>query len=78
MSKQLLNPCSYSFKDLIKASGQPISLEKLYKISQKERNIIVKYMCNVANWHYLDIKGTDLVIYTAFSPLLSTDVMSDK
>ena len=78
MSKQLLNPCSYSFNDLIKASGQTIDLKTLYKISQKERNIMVKYMCNVAGWHYYDVKGTDGVIYTAFSPLLSADVMSDN
>ena len=70
MSYQLLNPCSYSFDDLIKASEYPISLSKLYNISQKERNNIVKNMCDIAGRYYNDIKGTDGIVYTAFSPFI--------
>ena len=63
----LINPCRYSFEDLIKASETEISLQKLYAMSQEERNNRVKEMCKLAKWYYTDVEKEGMV-YTAFSP----------
>jgi len=68
----LLNPCKYSFNDLIKASNFQISTEDLYNMSQKERNKYVKNMCNKAKWFFEDVIGNDNITYTSFSPYLKT------
>ena len=67
MSK-LINPFSYSFKDLIKASKYPIEPKTLYSMSQPNRNIEVKKMYKLAGWFWEDIIGNDGISYTAFSP----------
>jgi hypothetical protein len=75
MNRTLLNPCNYSFAQLIKmahpdfSSGQLDEIKyQLYALSQHERNDVVKYLCNRASWYYDDVKGSDGVIYTSFSP----------
>jgi len=67
MSK-LINPCSYSFNDLIKASQSQINAQTLYAMSQPGRNIEVKNMCKIAGWFWEDVVGSDGILYTAFSP----------
>lgn len=69
----LLNPCKYSFQDLLSASApqsgnKPLTLPKLYALSQEERNKTVKALCEKAGWFYQDVVGSDGVVYTAFSP----------
>lgn len=63
----LKNPCNYSFADLVKASGNQITLELLYSISQNSRNDIVKQLCKIAGWYTKDryVNGQHFV---AFSP----------
>jgi len=70
----LINPCKYSFKDLLTAadaaavSKKPIETAALYKLSQQDRNRVVKDLCKICGWYFEDVKGSDGVIYTAFSP----------
>ena len=72
----LVNPCNYSFRDLLntvfksKYTQDQINtyLQNLYNLSQYERNNVVKYLCKEAHWYFEDIKGSDGIIYTAFSP----------
>ena len=71
MSSRLYLPCKYSFKDLLLATNKPVdkqSLDSLYNISQTNRNRMVKELCNKAGWYFEDVKGSDGIIYTAFSP----------
>lgn len=73
MTQFLLNPCKYSFKDLLYAVSKeydPNTIKILYSLSQKERNIEVKRLCKLAGWYYQDVVGTDKIVYTAFSPYL--------
>jgi hypothetical protein len=44
------------------------AIQKLYSITQKERNMEVKNMCKMAGWFWKDVKGIDGQIYTSFSP----------
>ena len=70
----LVNQCKYSFKDLLNASNVfnstdqiTVFLTNLYKLSQQERNKVVKELCDKAGWYWEDNKGSDGIIYTAFS-----------
>ena len=64
----LKDPCKYSFKDLFIASNHPVErLSEFYKLSLKDRNIIVKEMCKTAGWVCEDVISEDQ-IFTAFSP----------
>ena len=65
----LLNPCKYSFKDLLDQTTDTITIIELYSLTQAERNQKVKDLCNKAKWYWEDQRGSDGVIYTAFSPL---------
>ncbi len=64
--------CAYSFKDLYKAAfSQEISEEKWVqfgKISQDERNKLVRRWAQKAGWEIKDKPGTDGLTYTAFCP----------
>ena len=66
-------PCKYSFKDLISAAnGKPVDnlfIDSLYKLPQTDRNKMVKELCHLAGWYFEDVKGSDGIIYTAFSPI---------
>lgn len=64
----LLNPCKYSFDDLLIAAGHPPDTTELYTLSQFDRNKTVKKLCDIAGWYYEDMPGNDGIIYTAFSP----------
>lgn len=79
MSIDLLNPCKYSFEDLIfaakKETGQLTpSIKQLLLLSQTKRNEEVKALCNQAKWFYKDVIGRDGVLYTSFSPHLKIDI----
>jgi len=66
---ELINPCKYSFQDLLTASPEKtLTLTELYSLSQEDRNRKVKELCQKAEWFYKDTVGQDGVIYTAFSP----------
>jgi len=69
-TNNLLDPCKYSFDDLLKASDQVMDIVDMYTLSQDEINNLVKFLCDKVGWHYKDTKGTDGIIYTAFSPNL--------
>lgn len=72
---KLLNPCKYSFRDLIKASGKPPEYHDfLMRISQEERNKCVKELCHDADWYCQDVVGADNIVYTAFSPFLVNEI----
>lgn len=73
MKRKLLNPCKYSFHDLLYAVYKDYNTQHikiLYSLSQEERNLEVKRLCNMAGWYYQDVTGSDKIIYTAFSPYL--------
>jgi hypothetical protein len=63
----LLNPCKYSFTDLIAAANVDQNLTELYAMSQSDRNDVVKNLCDKANWYWNDVLSGG-VVYTAFSP----------
>jgi len=70
---ELLNPCKYSFKDLLISAGKPHdehALIELYDLPQEERNRKVMELCKIADWYYTNIISDDGVTYTAFSPEL--------
>ena len=67
MDFKLVDPCKYSFDDLIRASKDTISTKELYSKSQYEKNDYVKKMCEKAGWFWKDIVSNGIV-YTAFSP----------
>lgn len=67
----LKNPCSYSFKDLLIAANHPPDTTELNIMSQDDKNLMVKALCLISGWHYQDIKGSDGVVYTSFSPELN-------
>ena len=72
------NSCQYSFGDLLDAAKAgcgdhyiTMELEDLYKMSQEERNNVVKDMCLRCKpnpWQWKDLVGSDGVVYTSFSP----------
>jgi hypothetical protein len=72
----MLTECNYSFTDLyIAAFGRTPSEEELLnfgKISQFERNILVKQWAEKAGWEVKDKIGTDGQVYTAFAPEFSS------
>lgn len=70
---KLVNPCKYSFKDLLRAAGQSESTEVLYRLTQGERNVEVRKLCSQAGWFWRDIRTTSGIIYTAFSPEIRTE-----
>ena len=65
--------CSYSFWDLFEAANkrQATVTEKnnFQKITQEERNKLVKKWAKKASWGVDDRVGSDGKIYTAFCPL---------
>jgi len=61
---ELINPCIYSFNDLMKKSNKFYDLTNK---SQDEINNIVKKLCNISGWYYKDITK-DNIKYTSFSP----------
>lgn len=69
---KLYYPCDYSFADLRTEARDegysPQSLKTLYSMSQHDKNVEVKRMCNYAGWYWQDIIGFGNVTYTAFSP----------
>lgn len=70
---ELLNPCKYSFFDLMQAAGELCDeyiLDDLYALSQSERNNRVKILCDKAKWYWKDVM-VDGITYTAFSPKLA-------
>lgn len=79
MSIDLLNPCKYSFEDLLfavkKETGQLTpSLKHLLLLPQSKRNDEVKHLCNQVKWFYKDVIGSNGVLYTMFSPYLKIDI----
>ncbi len=71
-NERLVNSCKYSFTDLINASGDEITTNKLYSMNMKDKNEKVKDMCRKAGWYWKDVsvnteKG--VLVYTSFSPL---------
>lgn len=64
----LLNPCKYSFTDLMIAASKVPCTTDLYILSQFDRNKIVKKLCYTAGWYYEDVIGDDGILYTSFSP----------
>lgn len=66
------NPCQYSFIDLLKAAKKSTNTSELYSYTQTKRNKIVKELCYISGWYWEDITGKDGIIYTAFSPKIST------
>ena len=64
---RLIDWCSYSFQDLMRAAGWNDDTTKLYAMSQEDRNEEVKKMCRDSGWYWKDMKSYD-TIYTAFSP----------
>lgn len=70
----LVNPCKYSFRDLIDAAGMEVNIEKLYKISQKDRNNEVKKLCRKAGWYFCDTIYSG-EIYTSFSPEVKNNLL---
>ena len=67
----LLNPCNYSFIDLLTGANEDIDTKTLYALPQKELNEKVKELCKKAQWYWQDVTGSDGIIYTAFSPKIS-------
>ena len=65
---KLINPCKYSFQDLMIAAKECPNLGHIKQMSQQERNKEVRRLCEKAHWYFQDVKGTDGIIYTAFSP----------
>jgi hypothetical protein len=66
---ELINPCKYSFQDLLTASSEEnLTLTELYSLSQEDRNVRVKELCQKAGWFWKDTLSHDGVMYTAFSP----------
>lgn len=63
--QRLLNPCNYSFNDLLKAANSSVKLKGL---SQANLNREIKKLCDTAGWYYQDIVGSDGITYTSFSP----------
>jgi hypothetical protein len=70
----LYQPCKYSFQELLETAGESNIKERIYSISQEERNKEVKRICKKIGWFYKDTLGSDGVTYTAFSPKLSIKV----
>lgn len=72
----LVNPCKYSFRDLVCATNilerEEVDkyLENLYLLSQTDRNIEVKKLCNKSMWYFKDVIGKDGMVYTSFSPFI--------
>ncbi len=64
----LLNPCKYSFKDLLIQTTDTITTQELYSLTQSERNQKVKELCLKAGWYWEDQFGNDGIMYTAFAP----------
>ncbi len=64
---ELVNPCKYSFKDLLKATGRSDDTTQLYAMTQDRRNIEVIVMCMEAGWYWHNVVSGKQ-IYTAFSP----------
>ncbi len=64
--------CAYSFRDLYFAAfGKQLSKEQIIKferISQTDRNKLVKDWAKKAAWETKDKPGSDGLIYTAFCP----------
>jgi hypothetical protein len=63
----LVNPCKYSFTDLINASNMDTNTDELYAMSQFDRNKKVKELCFIAKWYWKDVIE-DGISYTSFSP----------
>ena len=81
----LLNPCKYSFKDLVFATNLSYTeyeseaesmksidkyLKILYSLSQVEKNNEIKKLCKESGWYFKDVIGDDGIIYTSFSPFI--------
>lgn len=64
---RLVDWCTYSFKDLMRAAGRSDDTTVLYAMSQEDRNKEVKKMCQESGWYWKDMKSYE-TIYTAFSP----------
>lgn len=64
----LLNPCKYSFNDLLLAAKKDGNTDELYSMTQQQRNNEVKELCIKSGWYWHDIVGKDGVVYTSFSP----------
>ena len=65
----LLNPCKYSFKDLLQHTNDSITIPELYSLPQSQRNQKVKELCLKAGWYWEDQIGDNGITYTAFSPV---------
>jgi hypothetical protein len=63
----LINPCLYSFQDLLKAAGKNEDTTEIYRMTQQHRNNEVKMLCGSAGWYWCDIIKNN-VTYTSFSP----------
>lgn len=63
----LVNPCKYSFVDLLKSASEDTNTDVLYAMSQKDRNYKVKELCLKAGWYWKDIIENG-ILYTSFSP----------
>lgn len=66
---RLVDWCTYSFKDLMRAAGRDEDTTVLYALRQEDRNREVKKMCQESGWYWKDMKSYD-EIYTAFSPTI--------
>lgn len=64
---RLVDWCTYSFKDLMRAAGRSDDTTVLYEMSQEDRNEEVKKMCQESGWYWKDMKSYEKT-YTAFSP----------
>jgi hypothetical protein len=67
---ELYNPCKFSFVDLLYAADELNLYKELMNMTQEHRNTEVKRLCKKAKWYYKDVKFSDGVVYTAFSPRL--------
>lgn len=65
--------CDFSFIDLYQAAHhkkpEREELSSFGKISQAERNELVKQWAKKAGWHTKDKMGNDGQVYTAFAPM---------
>lgn len=64
----LVDPCKYSFSDLLRAAGREANSSETRGMTQARLNNEVKMLCADAGWHWHDVNNR--TIFTAFSPEL--------